>query len=750
MGALDGIRVIDFGQWVAGPLTAMMLADQGAEVIHIDPPGGPRWKSPANATLNRGKQRLTLDLKSGEDRAYARRLIDTADLVIENFRPGVMERLGLGAEASTAANPRLIYCSLPGFASDDPRASLPGWEGVIAAATGTYWQRSDGEEMKPRFTAVTLSSCFAALSAGISVVMALIARERDGLGQRIEVPLFDATFLAIGANGLLVDGKPEGGRPDDPWTGGFEAKDGRQVRLNLASPAFIRKFAEALGRHDWIEKGYTAWPTRLVRGSAERAEQQRELIVLMKTRTAAEWDEFGRSADIPMTMIRRADEWIETQQAREAGIITELDDPELGPMLQPGPAVRLYSTPGAPQGPRSAAEADRDALLQRRHPSFPATSSQRLSRVLEGIKVVDVTQVLAGPTATRTLAEFGAEVVKINNPWEEGAGYRWNRHRYHTDVNRGKATILVDLKTPDGLDIFWRLADSADVVLQNFRRGVAERLGIGYEQVRARNPRVVYGSVSFYGYDGPWERTPGYEPNAQSSTGLAARQGGPMPFAVNDYSTGLLGAFALSLALFHRERSGEGQHVTTSLAAAGTFLQTPYMQQYEGKRWDEPAGPDALGWSPLQRLYRTADGWIFLGAKAENLDALAAVDGLAGIRGQQGGQLATALEEALKRRPTEHWLRHIASAGAAAQPVVPALPLMSDPWVVEHGLSVTRTHKGGETITTIGPPPRLSRTPVVPGRPVSPPGGDAEEVLEQLGLSGRLPELVEKRVVVLE
>jgi crotonobetainyl-CoA:carnitine CoA-transferase CaiB-like acyl-CoA transferase len=88
MGALDGIRVIDFGQWLAGPLVAMMLADQGAEVIHIDPPDGPRWKSPANATLNRGKQRLTLDLKDSADAAYARRLIETADVVVENFRPG--------------------------------------------------------------------------------------------------------------------------------------------------------------------------------------------------------------------------------------------------------------------------------------------------------------------------------------------------------------------------------------------------------------------------------------------------------------------------------------------------------------------------------------------------------------------------------------------------------------------------------------------------------------------------------------
>src|SRR5918996_3420167 len=122
-GVLDGIRVIDFGQWIAGPLTALLLADQGAEVIHVDPPGGPRWKSVANATLQRGKKSLVLDLKSGEDLAFAPRLIGTADIVIENFRPNVMARLGLDWDA--VRHDHLIYCSLPGFAADDPRAAMP-------------------------------------------------------------------------------------------------------------------------------------------------------------------------------------------------------------------------------------------------------------------------------------------------------------------------------------------------------------------------------------------------------------------------------------------------------------------------------------------------------------------------------------------------------------------------------------------------------------------------------------------------
>ena len=138
VAALEGVRVIDFGQYIAGPMVGMMLADFGADVIRIDPPAGPRFDTAANATWNRGKRSIVLDLKRSEDLAHARDLIASADVVIENFRPGVMERQGIGPGAMTRAHPQLIYCSMPGFASNDPRAGMRGWEGVIAAATACH------------------------------------------------------------------------------------------------------------------------------------------------------------------------------------------------------------------------------------------------------------------------------------------------------------------------------------------------------------------------------------------------------------------------------------------------------------------------------------------------------------------------------------------------------------------------------------------------------------------------------------
>jgi crotonobetainyl-CoA:carnitine CoA-transferase CaiB-like acyl-CoA transferase len=767
-GALEGVRVIDFGQWIAGPLAAMLLADQGAEVIHIDPPGGPRLKQPANATLNRGKKSIELDLKREDDVAFARQLISTADVVIENFRPGVMDRLGLGWEQTSRDYERLIYCSLPGFASDDPRAGMAAWEGVVGAATNMYpsgggrrggFAASDVSDDQPRFTALPLASEYAALAGAIGIVMALIARERDGLGQRIEVPLFDAMFLAIGAGGLQVDGAPSGGRPADPWGGTYRCKDGGTVLLNLATPRFVRTLLESSGKlEEWTAKGYLK--PELVEDPQLWEQQRKDMTELFASRTAEEWDQLATEVGLALSRIRTSEDWMLSRHANEAGIVVPVEDPEYGKMVQPGPAVRLNGAKDQARGREApVGSADREALVADRSAAATRSSgtSARLQSALEGFRVIDTSAVLAGPAAARALAEFGADVIKINNPREEGAGYRWQVHRYHTDVNRGKKTVLLDLKSPEGLDVFWRLVDGADVFLQNMRLGVAERLGIGYEQVKARKPDIVYVSVSAFGYGGEWQYRPGYEPIAQSFAGMQARAGGGrdrpggQPYAVNDYCTGLLGAFAAGLALYHRLRTGEGQSVETALANSATYLQLPYMQLYDGKVWDEPSGPKAKGWGPLQRLYRAADAWFFIGAKRSQLASLAAVPGLEAVKALDGAELESFLEERFQTKNAAEWTAALGKQDIGAYVLGTSVTdLMRDPWVIAHGLSVTQKYKDGSMITTIGPPWRMSRTAVSPRHLASPPGGDAEEVLAEIGMSDRLGELVAKGVIALE
>ena len=741
--ALDGVRVIDFGQYIAGPLAAMFLADHGADVIHVDPPGGPRWDTPANASWHRGKRSILLDLKREDDRNIAQRLIASADVVVENFRPGVMERLGLGAVAMTEANPRLIYCSLPGFASDDPRAGLPAWEGVVAAATDTYRAARGADLDTPTFTAIPIASTFAAILAGISISAALFSRERDGRGQRIEVPLFDATFAAIGAGGLSVQGASGGGRPDDFGGGNFQCADGRWVMISLAKPRFQERFARAAGLADRFDVD------RIGVDRSIRDAMRAEFPALFKTRTADEWEALGAVADVPLLKIRTAKEWMESEHARASESAIELDDVRYGPMTQPNSPLRLSLTGGTPQRAAPLPDADRAGILAELDawhppagsgglPAIPAIPAMRRS-ALDGVKVVDLSQVLAGPTGGRTLGEFGADVVKINPPDEEGAGIRFSVHRYHTDVNRAKRTMLLDLKKPGALDVIWRLLDDADVVVHNFRPGVMERLGIGYDEARKRRPSIIYISVTAYGA-GPWGTRPGYEGFGQASTGVAARQGGDgrpggQPFAVNDYGTGISSAFAAMLALYYRERTGHGQQGAAALAYTGTILQSPYVQLFEGKHWDEPTGSAARGFGPLQALYRASDGWFYLGARDSQLAPLARVDGLAGIDALSGAVLMAELDARFATSTVAVWCERLTARAVGAHRLVALSELMSDPWVVAHGLSVTRQHDTGEVITTVGPPARLSGTPVEVGRAASSPGADGLDVLASIGLA---------------
>ena len=741
-GPLDGIRVIDFGQYIAGPLAAMFLADQGAEVIRVDPPGGPRWDTPANATWNRGKRSIVLDLKSAAGRRIAERLIGSADVVIENFRPGVMERLGLGAHAMTAAHSRLIYCSLPGFASDDPRAGLAAWEGVIGAATDTYHAARGADAATPMFTAIPIASTFAALLAGIAVGSALFSRERDGRGQRVEVPLFDATFTAIGAGGLSVRGESGGGRPDDFGGGNFLCADGRWVMVSLAKPRFQERFVRTAGLTGRFD------PDRIGADKSIRDALRAEFPAIFRTRTADEWEAFGQEADLPLLKIRTADEWMKTGHAHSSGSVLELDDERYGPMAQPNSPLRLSLASATPARPAPVLDADRAAILAELDAwRAPMARDLRAPRhaALDGVKVLDLSQVLAGPTGGRTLAEFGADVVKINPPDEEGAGIRLSVHRYHTDVNRGKRTMLLDLKKPGALDVMRRLLDDTDVVVHNFRPGVMERLGIGYEEVSRRRPGIIYIAVTAYGA-GPWGTRPGYEGFGQASTGVAARQGGDarplmQPFAVNDYGTGLSSAFAATLALYYRERTGQGQQGAAALAYTGTILQSPYLQQYEGKKWDEPAGPAARGFGPLRALYRAADGWFYLGAGKGQLTTLARIAGLGGIEALRGDALMVALDARFLSATADAWCKRLVARGIGAHRLVGMPELMSDPWVIAHGLSVTREHDTGEVITTVGPSVRMSGTPVAVGRAAASPGADGFEVLASIGLADQAGQL---------
>ena len=759
-GALDGIRVIDFGQYVAGPLAGMLLADQGADVIKVDPPGGPRWKTPANHTWNRGKRGIALDLKQTDGLATALSLIESADVVVENFRPGVMDRLGLGAEAMTAANPRLVYCSIPGFASDDPRAAFPAYEGVVGAAAATYGTRGlPTEFQRPVYTAIPIASSYAAFQSVVSITMALNARERDGVGQRIEVPLFDAMFASLGHYGLRVhDPNRQVPSTRGIWGGIFQCKDGRWVRFGGAGNQNFRQFVEAAGITDWDASGVTDFD-RILQDPAVAREAEQKAKELFMTRTAQEWEDLVAVAGSECAMCRTSDEWFDHPHAKESGMVVEVDDPVYGKMLQPGIAARLSLTPGKVRSPAPAPDQHHAEILaelaavgpaSRPGPMDPGSMERNLRAALDGVRVLDLCIILAGPTLGRTLAEFGADVIKIDNPARDSSVAR------HNDVNRGKRSILLDLKSEEGREVFWKLLEDADVVSQNYRAGKLEKLGISYEEVRRRKPDIIYASLNAFGHLGPWAGRPGHEGFAQSATGMDRRFGGDgqpatQPNPINDYGTGFMGAYAVALALLHRQRTGQGQHVDAALAYTAMTLQSPFMQRYDAKTWDETSGQDALGDGPLHRAYQASDGWLFVGALETDIHRFNGVPGLDGIESLEGDELAASLEERFQGQTVATWVGQLNAAGIGAHKVVehPG-ELMVDPWVVDHGLSITREHQEIGLVTACGPAPRLSRTPVKPGRPAPKPGSDAREILEEAGLGHRFDSLVDQGIVLLD
>ncbi|TXN30942.1 CaiB/BaiF CoA transferase family protein [Lacisediminihabitans profunda] len=750
MATLDRIRVLDLGHYVAGPLTAQLLAQQGAEVVRVDRPGA--IDGLADAYLQRNKQRISLDLKRPADVETARSLAADCDVVIENFRPGVLDRIGLSAEVLMAENPGLIYCSIPGFAAADPRSQVQGWEGVIDAATGNCRVRvgeapPDWDFTRPTFSALPLASNFAAILSATAIVAALTEREVTGRGARLEVPLFDSMFELIGGAGAYS--AERGFQSEAPLiangSGTYECADGTFVQFNPigATMRFLIWFLDAAGKQDWIAEGlglassYTADPEL---AAALRV----RLAALFLTRPAQEWEELGQEAGVPLCMVRSSREWMENDHARASGQVVEVTDPEFGRTWMAGVPIHLSESPSVAPTPRHAVDADRsivlDALAQRG--GAVANSGQaRAPKQMKDVRVVDLTQILAGPSAGRMLAEYGADVIKVNAPQRNIEA--------HGIVNRGKRSILIDLQRSEGQALLWELIDRADVVTQNFPQGTAERYGLGYRHVHARRPDIVFVSVSCYGYDGPWAQGRGYEVQGQAVTGImerAGRGGKPAvlgPYNPLDYGTGAMAAFAATLGLFHRARTGQGQHVSTSLAQVGTFHQATMLVGNAGSD-GEAAGRDALGASPLQRFYQASDGWFFLGARTEQLEAIVAVSRVlpdGSISFEEG------LEAAFIAKDVAHWVRSLRDGGVGAHEIVRLPDLLLDRYVVDSGLRVEQVSEEVGPVIMPGPAVIIDGRRISAGRPANAPGADAQSVLDEIGRGDELSSLESRWVV---
>ena len=762
-GALRGVRVVEFGQYIPGPLLGMLLAEQGADVIKVERPGGdPARSEPAFATWNRGKRSVELDLKIANGLKQAHDLINWADVLIENFRPGVADRLGIGYDAAKD-NPGLIYCSLPGFGEDSPHRHERGWEPIVGAATGAHQGVAGMDE--PLFLPLPSASTFAAIIGSVSVAMALNARQRTGKGQRIEVPLHSAMFAAMGrhlSNFHDINPPDLFTLPRNVMSHQYQCADGRYVQNHGMYQRFASQFLQAAGRPEWIEDLEDLYGAEV---SRETIEMWRERVEnLFREKTAKEWEDAIAETGGACTICKTVDEWLVHEHAIAGGMVVEVDDAEYGRMKQPGPPTRLRGTPGpSPRRAPMLGEHTESVLAEIRAapPSQRFESHEEILSALQGIRVLDLCIVLAGPTCGRTLAEFGADVIKIddpNRPYDYGG---------NLDVNRGKRSIQIDLKKEEGRQVFWKLLETADVVVENNRKGAMTRMGLGYDEIRKRKPDIIYASTNAFGYDGPWAERPGWEQLAQATTGIQVRRGGRdgapqlLPYPMNDYGTGLLGAFSIALALHERNRTGRGQSVDGGLSLTACLLQSPYFLDYEGYERNDPEGQDVRGLSALSRLYQADDGWFYLHcpddaswtalAQLPELSPLASDDRFrdSQAREQNDAALAGELSQVFAKGTRGGWVRSLSAVGVSAMENKAIPDFHADPHVRKAGLIVGREHPGMGMADHLGVVPRLVGTPARVGRPTPVLGAETDEILLEAGYSaGEIASLKAARAVV--
>src|ERR1700692_4508530 len=372
------------------------------------------------------------------------------------------------------------------------------------------------------------------------------------------------------------------------------------------------------------------------------------------------------------------------------------------------------------------------------------------SQALARFKVLDLTRVRAGPTAARQLADWGADVIKIELPKgldESDMGGPRHGPDFQ-NLHRNKRSMTVNLKEPEGIAIFKKMVETADVVIENYRPDVKFRLGIDYESIRAINKRIVYGSISGFGEDGPYRERPGFDQIAQGMGGLMSITGLPgqgpvrVGIPIADLTAGLFCALGIMVALLEREQSGEGQWIQTSLLQAQIF-----MLDFQAARWlvkheiPGQAGNNHPTSIPTG-VFKTTDGHINVACAGQKIweRFCQAVDAqwlaqspdyaTAGARLKNRAALTAEIDKILSRRASAEWVEALNEQGVPCGPIYSIDQVFADRQVEHLRIAQSVAKPNGETLNVVGQPMVLSRTP---SRIASAPpeiGEDTDEVLK--------------------
>ncbi len=680
VGPLAGLRVLDLSNSLAGAQASQTLADFGAEVVHVEPPGGSSLRGlPSFPMTGRGKKSMVLDLHHAGDAALARSMALGADVLIETFRPGVMERLGLGCEELSAANPRLVYGSATGFGRTGPYANAKGYEALVMARIGALWaSQAMVSREGPAHVSVPYCTYGASQQLLTGICAALHERERSGRGQRVDATLVNGVASLGTWNwylNVITSKFPDAFTPSSP-IGQYGtpvtpmvfmllialSKDGRWLQFSQVQLHLYMEMLKVMGL-DWMLQDDEWKDAVWAADSPKTGEFWDKLYEAVQSKTLAEWNEvFENDHNVWAETMRHGSELLDHPQMQHLGAVVEIDDAERGLVRQPGPIVQMSATPAVLQHGAPVLDADGAALRAAPWPAVGGldvapdsgsdSGSSSEGAALSDVTVLELGTFFAAPFGGTVLREVGARVIKVEPL--EGEPMRTLLPFPELGAAKcvqGKESICVDLSTEEGRAIVHTLARKSDIVLQSFRAGVAERQGVDADTLRAINPDLVYLNSPGYGIDGPCGDRPAYAPTVGAGSGLVMRNigtaiderpglslkeiradalrlsgAGTTEYAQADGLSALTAASAMALGLLVRDRTGVSQEMLTTMLTSTAHALADDMAEYKDRPPTQAADAELLGYSALYRLYRAADEWIYLAAPSSgDWDPLCAV-----------------------------------------------------------------------------------------------------------------------------
>jgi crotonobetainyl-CoA:carnitine CoA-transferase CaiB-like acyl-CoA transferase len=654
-GPCSGLTVLDFSFGMPGALATAVFADFGAEVIKVEPPTGDPFRSnPSWLAWNRGKKSIVLDLETPKGQEDALALARRADILVESFRPGESQRLGIDYESLSQISPRLVYCSVTGFGQKGRLRNLKDYEGIIAAKCGrmsTWGGQLDRQG--PVYAAVQTATWAASQGAVRGILGALRIRDRLGRGQWVQTSVLQGMIPYYGGRQITTFFSRKDPDKFPPVAQNAQTlpnlgyipvrtKDGRWLQhANIQfSPRLLHAHLRAIGL-GWVLEDERFKNTSSL--TAENQEILRELILeKMQEKTVDEWmDIYVKDGDIAAEPFLHTVEAMKHEQFVHNRHVLEINDPRVGPMKIVGLLADLADTPGEVGGPAPNLGQDTHEVLNRMVEQEPlpvgnGSNDHGLLHPLGDITVLDLSTVIAGPYGAVMIADMGARVIKIDATPGRGMPGVGAVNLNNIRTYSGKECIRADLQTEEGRDLIHKLIAKADVLLHNFRPGVPDRLGIDYETCRKINPRLVHVYVGAYGATGPQSRRPGAHPLPGALFGGALRQAGrampppayqPMDMSeIKDTSRRMMRAnegnpdpnssqsvgTAIMLGLWDRERTGRGQAIQVTMMCANAWANHDEAYDYAGR--PPYAIPDAecYGLHALYRLYEAKEGWVFL------------------------------------------------------------------------------------------------------------------------------------------